>query len=210
MKYPSTLTALVLSLLCSSCAMLESSAAKSRLIDRPGLDVVLDHSTGVGFVISDPKFKDQVCKTPAPDVLAGVTKSEAIALPSLLPGSTSSGAAITDSEGYSATNLGGRTPSVLIARDFLYRVCEMTINMQLSPEETVKVYLQAMDKIVEIIKDRSAAGKSVPTATSTTISPPVAATVISPSPAASSPTSTVPASTTSTDPASTTSTTGSN
>ena len=210
MKYPSTLTALVLSLLCSSCAMLESSAAKSRLIDRPGLDVVLDHSTGVGFVISDPKFKDQVCKTPAPDVLAGVTKSEAIALPSLLPGSTSSAAAITDSEGYSATNLGGRTPSVLIARDFLYRVCEMTINMQLSPEETVKVYLQAMDKIVEIIKDRSAAGKSVPTSTSTTISPPVAATVISPSPATSSPTSTVPASTTSTDPASTTSTTGSN
>ena len=198
MKYPSTLTALVLSLLCSSCAMLESSAAKSRLIDRPGLDVVLDHSTGVGFVISDPKFKDQVCKTPAPDVLAGVTKSEAIALPSLLPGSTSSGAAITDSEGYSATNLGGRTPSVLIARDFLYRVCEMTINMQLSPEETVKVYLQTMDKIVEIIKDRSAAGKSAPTSTSTTISPPVAATITSPSPATSSPTSTVPASTTST------------
>ena len=198
MKYPSTLTALVLSLLCSSCAMLESSAAKSRLIDRPGLDVVLDHSTGVGFVISDPKFKDQVCKTPAPDVLAGVTKSEAISLPSLLPGSTSSGAAITDSEGFSATNLGGRTPSVLIARDFLYRVCEMTINMQLSPEETVKVYLQAMDKIVEIIKDRSTAGKSAPTATSTTISPPVAATITSPSPAASSSTSTVPASTTST------------
>ena len=198
MKYPSTLTALVLSLLCSSCAMLESSAAKSRLIDRPGLDVVLDHSTGVGFVISDPKFKDQVCKTPAPDVLAGVTKSEAIDLPSLLPGSTSNGAAITDSEGYSATNLGGRTPSVLIARDFLYRVCEMTINMQLSPEETVKVYLQTMDKIVEIIKDRSAAGKSAPTSTSTTISPPVAATITSPSPATSSPTSTVPASTTST------------
>ena len=198
MKYPSTLTALVLSLLCSSCAMLESSAAKSRLIDRPGLDVVLDHSTGVGFVISDPKFKDQVCKTPAPDVLAGVTKSETISLPSVLPGSTSNGAAITDSEGYSATNLGGRTQPVLIARDFLYRLCEMTINMQLSPEETVKVYLQTMDKIVEIIKDRSVAGKSAPTSTSTTISPPVAATITSPSPATSSPTSTVPASTTST------------
>ena len=199
MKYPSTLTALVLSLLCSSCAMLESSAAKSRLIDRPGLDVVLDHSTGVGFVISDPKFKDQVCKTPAPDVLAGVTKSEAISLPSLLPGSTSSGAAITDSEGYSATNLGGRTPSVLIARDFLYRVCEMSINMQLSPEETVKVYLQAMDKIVEIIKDRSAAGKSVPTATSTNNSPPVAATISPPTTATTSPSnSAVPAASTST------------
>ena len=199
MKYPFTLTALVLSLLCSSCAMLESSAAKSRLIDRPGLDVVLDHSTGIGFVISDPKFKEQVCKTPAPDVLAGVTKSEAISLPSLLPGATSSGAAITDSEGYSATNLGGRTPSVLIARDFLYRVCEMSINMQLSPEETVKVYLQAMDKIVEIIKDRSAAGKSVPTATSTTISPPVAATISPPTTATTSPSnSTVPAASTST------------
>jgi len=160
--------------------------------------LVLDHSTGVGFVILDPKFKDQVCKTPAPDVLAGVTKSETISLPSVLPGSTSNGAAITDSEGYSATNLGGRTPSVLIARDFLYRVCEMTINMQLSPEETVKVYLQTMDKIVEIIKDRSVAGKSAPTSTSTTISPPVAATITSPSPATSSPTSTVPASTTST------------
>ena len=199
MKYPSTLTALVLSLLCSSCAMLESSAAKSRLIDRPGLDVVLDHSTGIGFVISDPKFKEQVCKTPAPDVLAGVTKSEAISLPSLLPGSTSSGAAITDSEGYSATNLGGRTPSVLIARDFLYRVCEMSINMQLSPEETVKVYLLAMDKIVEIIKDRAVAGKSVPTATSTTNSPPVPVTIAPPTPATTSPSnSTAPVASTST------------
>jgi hypothetical protein len=198
MKYPSTLTALALSLLCSSCAMMESSAAKSRLIDRPGLDVVLDHSTGIGFVISDPKFKDRVCKTPAPDVLTGESKSESFSLPSLLPGSTSSGASISDAEGYAATNLGGRSPSVLIARDFLYSVCEMTINMQLSPEETVKVYLQAMDKIIEIMKDRSAAGKSVPTATSTTISPPVAATIISPSPATSSFTSTVPASTTST------------
>jgi hypothetical protein len=199
MKYPSTLTALVLSLLCSSCAMLESSAAKSRLIDRPGLDVVLDHSTGIGFVISDPKFKEQVCKTPAPDVLAGVTKSEAISLPSLLPGSTSSGAAITDSEGYSATNLGGRTPSVLIARDFLYRVCEMSINMQLSPEETVKVYLLAMDKIVEIIKDRAVAGKSAPTAPSITNSPPVPVTIAPPTPATTSPSnSTAPAASTST------------
>lgn len=199
MKYPSTLTALALSLLCSSCAMMESSAAKSRLIDRPGLDVVLDHSTGVGFVISDPKFKEQVCKTPAPDVLAGVTKSEGFSLPSLLPGSTSSGASITDSEGYSATNLGGRTPSVLIARDFLYRVCEMTINMQLSPEETVKVYLQAMDKILEIIKDRSAAGKSAPTATSITNLPPVPVTILAPNPPATSASNPpVPASTTST------------
>jgi hypothetical protein len=199
MKYTSTLAALALSLLCSSCAIMETSAAKSRLIDRKGLDVVLDHSTGVGFVITDPNFKDRVCKTPAPDVLAGETKSEGLSLPGLIPGASSSGTSITDAEGYAAINLGGRSPSVLIARDFLYRVCEMTSNLQLSPEETVKVYLQAMDKIIEIIKDRGVAGKSAPTAPSITNSPPVPVTIAPPTPATTSPSnSTAPAASTST------------
>ena len=166
---------LTMSLLLSGCGMFSSFANKTTLVDRQGIDVVMDHNTGVGFIITDPSVKERVCKTPDPDVLASETKSEGFSLAGLLPGAPSGNDSLTESQGFAATTLGGRSPSVLITRDILYRICEMTSNLQMNSEDTVKAYLSALDKFTEIIKVRSAAGKSAPTAPGSSGSQPPAA-----------------------------------
>jgi len=163
------------SLFLSGCGMLSSHANKTTLVDRQGIDVVMDHNTGVGFIITDPSVKERICKTPNPDVLAGETKSEGMSIAGLMPSASSGTNSLTESQGFSATTLGGRTPSVLITRDILYRICEMTSNLQLNSEDTVKAYLSALDRITEIIKAQNTADKTVPAAPTSTGSQPVTA-----------------------------------
>jgi len=175
MSYFPKIGVLTVSLFLSGCGMFSSYANKTTLVDRQGIDVVMDHNTGVGFIITDPSVKERICKTPNPDVLAGETKSEGMSIAGLMPSASSGTNSLTESQGFSATTLGGRTPSVLITRDILYRICEMTSNLQLNSEDTVKAYLSALDKITEIIKAQNAADKTVPTAPTSTGSQPVTA-----------------------------------
>jgi len=56
-------------------------------------------------------------------------------------GTTSSNAALS---------LGGRDPLVLITREFMYRVCELSINHNLSKEETIDLYKIFLDKLIVI------------------------------------------------------------
>lgn len=174
MKHFPTLGILTISLLLSGCSMFSSFANKTTLIDRKGIDIVMDHNTGVGFIITDPSVKERICKTPSPDVLAGDTQSDGMSLAGLLPSASSGNSSLTESQGFSSTTLGGRTPSVLITRDVLYRICEMTSNLQMNSEDTVKAYFSALDKITQIIKAQGIADKSTPTAPASTGSQPVA------------------------------------
>ncbi|MDD3342594.1 MAG: hypothetical protein PHR87_03350 [Sulfurospirillaceae bacterium] len=56
-------------------------------------------------------------------------------------GTTSSNAALS---------LGGRDPLVLITREFMYRVCELSLNHNLSKEETITLYKLFLDKLIAI------------------------------------------------------------
>jgi len=175
MKHFPSLGILTISILLSSCSMFSSSSNKTTLVDRQGIDVVMDHNTGVGFIITDPSVKERICKTPNPDVLAGETKSDGMSLAGLIGSASSGNNSLTESQGFSATTLGGRTPSVLITRDILYRICEMTSNLHMNSEDTAKAYFSALDKITQIIKAQGIADKSTPTAPISTGSQPVAA-----------------------------------
>jgi len=175
MKHFSTLGVLTMSLLLSGCGMFSSFANKTTLVDRQGMDVVMDHNTGVGFIITDPNVKERFCKTPDPDILAAETKSEGLSLGGLMPTAPSGNDSLTESQGFLATTLGGRNPSVLITRDILYRMCEMTSNLQMNSGDTVKAYLSALDRITEIIKAQNATDKTVPTTPSSTGSQPATA-----------------------------------
>jgi hypothetical protein len=93
-----------------------------------------------------------------------IAKFKGMSIAGLMPSASSGTNSLTESQGFSATTLGGRTPSVLSTREILYRICEMTSNLQLNSEDTVKAYLSALDKITEIIKAQNAANNSVPTA----------------------------------------------
>ena len=175
MRHSLKLGVLTISFLLSGCGMFSSFANKTTLVDRQGIDVVMDHNTGVGFIITDGSVKERICKTPDPDILAAETKAEGLSLAGLLPTAASGNDSLTESQGFLATTLGGRNPSVLITRDILYRMCEMTSNLQMNSGDTVKAYLSALDKITEIIKAQNTADKTVPTAPTSTGSQPVTA-----------------------------------
>jgi|GEM_PF-4523081 hypothetical protein len=52
--------------------------------------------------------------------------------------------------GSGALSLGGRDPLVLITRELMYRVCELSINHNLSKEETIVLYKHFMDRLIDI------------------------------------------------------------
>lgn len=52
--------------------------------------------------------------------------------------------------GSGAMSLGGRDPLVLITREVMYRVCELSLNHNLSKEETLELYKHFLDKLIMI------------------------------------------------------------
>ncbi len=63
-------------------------------------------------------------------------------------GGTKESVGATSSSG--ALSLGGRDPLVLITREFMYRVCELSLNHNLTKEETLELYKYFMDKLIVI------------------------------------------------------------
>lgn len=52
--------------------------------------------------------------------------------------------------GSGALSLGGRDPLVLITRELMYRVCELSLNHNLSKEETLALYKHFLEKLITI------------------------------------------------------------
>ncbi|MBE0491355.1 MAG: hypothetical protein IBX44_03775 [Sulfurospirillum sp.] len=50
--------------------------------------------------------------------------------------------------GGGALSLGGRDPLVLITREFLYRVCELSLNHNLNKQETIELYKYFIEKLL--------------------------------------------------------------
>lgn len=115
---------------CSSLGITDSQ--KARLIQRDGIDVVLDHSVGVGFVFKDQKTRERMCRTPGPDFATG--KGAAVSL-GLEAGPQ---AGVNDS--FNAISMGGRSPGVLVLRELLFRACELVLNTDATPEQALAIY----------------------------------------------------------------------
>ena len=68
--------------------------------------------------------------------------------------------------GAAALSLGGRDPFVLITREFMYRVCELSLNHNLNKEETITLYKYFIDKLIvmaPLTKDDGSESKGVTT-----------------------------------------------
>lgn len=131
--------------LLSACT--DSPHPPSTMHDRTAVDVVLDHQTGASYIIHDNTGLEQVCASAGPDVVTGSSRSGEVSRPSI-EGEKS----ISHSRTFSADNLGGRSPAVLITREMLYRACELTVNQRLSKSEAVKLFEFVVNKSSEIAK----------------------------------------------------------
>lgn len=54
---------------------------------------------------------------------------------------------VGNSESSGETEMSGRTPGVLIARELLFRTCEFSMNYQLSKQEALQLYLKTLDTV---------------------------------------------------------------
>ncbi len=57
-----------------------------------------------------------------------------------------------------ALSLGGRSPSVLIVREMLYRACELSMNLNTDSKTTIEIYTKFLDSIEKITAAQTGTG----------------------------------------------------
>lgn len=56
--------------------------------------------------------------------------------------------------------MSGRSPGVLFAREAFYRLCEMAVSTEASPDKWESLYIQTLDRVTEVLKIEASAGKT--------------------------------------------------
>lgn len=116
------------------------------------------------MMISNPADHKRFCAEPPPDASISVTDSESEKA-SVLGKEENIG----DTTSAMASSLGGRNSTVLLARDILYRVCELSSNTKASYEQSKDLFLKAL-KTIEVLGGASqATGPSSKIGTTSTI-----------------------------------------
>ena len=133
-------------ILISACSGV-TSQEQVHFADREGADIFTDIQNGVSYAIVPAKSGDSICRTPAPDALTGESDSTALSF---------AGQSVGADQSFSVDGLGGRSPEVLIARELMYRLCELSVNVRLSKEEALKIYGDTIGKITDMVKSASA------------------------------------------------------
>lgn len=137
----------------SACAdgTLFDSGDKSTVLERDGLDVILDDAGKQAFVFKHVQGIEKFCRSPSPDF--ALTASEGV---SLSVGSSQEGVGEDASKG--ALALGGRNPEVLVARELMYRACELALNINADPQTTRNIYTEFLAAIERIAKSQTGQG----------------------------------------------------
>lgn len=89
------------------------------------------------------------CASVAPDATFNETVSEGASISFFNIGGSSPEKEVV-SDGIEETQMVGRTPAVLVSREILYRVCELTGNRSLTNKEVLKLYEKSIDAIVQL------------------------------------------------------------
>ena len=92
---------------------------------------------------------ERLCAGRGPDL--GMNMSEGVSL-------GSDGKTLGENDTITATDLGGRTERVLLAREILYRACEIGMNHNTSLEESRTLYQEALQAIVALDRPESPPG----------------------------------------------------
>lgn len=114
---------------------------RGQLFDRDGVDTIAA-SGGARMVFFKKTSSDErFCLAPGPDVSEAA--SEDLNIQAL-------GRTVKASEGETDVLLGGRSPTVLIIRELMYRACEASINAGASAEDTRTTYLQFLTAVRDL------------------------------------------------------------
>ena len=160
---------LIFALMISGCGTFDvlSSADKKikdhHLYERQGIDILVESSILKTTVIKDKDSFERICRSPNPDFASGETSGVSVGL--------SKGPTIGTSSGAMIDSLGGRSPAVLITRELMYRACEMTLNLQATPDLSKEIYWRFLTTIELTIKSQTGAGAQSSSVTSNSNAP---------------------------------------
>jgi hypothetical protein len=143
---------IMVSALISGCAGLAPGSEVVTLVERDGVDVQLIPAEYREVYFSPATSDERHCRAPNPDFT--VQAGETLDLGVTMAAGASEKAGIGATQ--SATTLGGRTATVLITRELMYRACEMSSNINANSETTLEIYKSFIDAIERITsKDNS-------------------------------------------------------
>lgn len=152
MRYRSSLTgtcaipAIGAALALSGCAALQPPP-EGKIFERGGVSMVVIPGGSRETYFSDPKALERHCRAPSPDV--SITSSDGFSLGLPSPAGRG-GKAVSEDDSTGALALGGRSPAVLISRELLYRACELASNLNLPPDQTLRLFRDVMDVVLKL------------------------------------------------------------
>lgn len=156
---PLRATALVALASLAACGSLPgvSDGKAEVLIDREGLDIVAADAGRQLTFMKDRKSTERICMGPPPDFSRTAGSGISLGVPT--PSGGAMGVGRNLSQG--ALDLGGRDPALLMARELLYRACELASNTNADAATERSIYERFLRAIIEIAKYQQGAG-SIP------------------------------------------------
>jgi len=152
------LLGICLSLFLASCISPPADSLLSvKKIAVGGVDVVSRNSEVELVVFKTPDDLERFCLAPSPDSVT--TFGQSVGL-SGGQGVTNTTEGISFGHGEGALALGGRGEAILIARELMYRACEVAMNVNADPALTIEIYRTTLDAVGEITKTVHDAGSS--------------------------------------------------
>lgn len=145
--------------MCLTLMAFASCSTQPHSVSHPvksGENLLISSSAAVSSaLLRDSDDIKHYCASVAPDATFNETVSEGASI-SLFNIGRSSPEREVVSDGIKETQMVGRTPAVLVSREILYRVCELTGNRSLTNEETLKLYEKSIEAIVQLTSQEMA------------------------------------------------------
>jgi hypothetical protein len=146
-------TAVIAFALCGCAQVPRLSGHSETVIDRAGIDVIASDSSRQLTYLKDRGTTERFCRGPGSDSVTTSGEGFNVGVP--LHGI---GAGIGEGKTAGAVDLGGRNPAVLVARELMYRACELASNTNADPATERQIYLQFLQAVVSISKAQTGAG----------------------------------------------------
>lgn len=116
---------------------------------------------GLRLISSNPDNEVTIVKTHGSlERFCASRDVDAVATTSGSLGLTVAGDSISEGASNGDMSLGGMSPTVLIVSELLYRVCELSVNLNLDEEATLEIYKVFLDAAVKINGDRLGEGSA--------------------------------------------------
>lgn len=137
---------LIIFLALQACASSQEKIdVQSEIQEAQGITVISNHPDVINTYLQPNGNQNMLCLEPDPDVAS--TFNGSLSLGANIAGNNDT---ISGSDGSSAVSTGGLSPMVLIAREMLYRACELSMNSNANAEQQLEIYKLFLDSIEKL------------------------------------------------------------